>query len=106
MLELNYTLHTIDGHILDQTVRAEQPPRVGDMIGFDESHSFLVIDVLWHLNHGLPGSLGKVAGTTQPRITITACELDWHWHLSSVLAEWRRLNEAAPGASPQTGWPI
>lgn len=89
MLELNYTLHTADGHILDQTVRAEQPPRVGDLIGIDGVRSYQVVDVLWHINTGLHGPLEGLAGHTKSRVTITACELNWHQHINDTIAQWR-----------------
>jgi hypothetical protein len=100
MLELNFTLHTTDGHILDQTIRAEQPPRVGEVIGVDGARSYQVVDVLWHINAGLQGALEGLPGRTLSRLTVTACELNWRQHISDTVEQWRRQNgqHAVPAA--------
>lgn len=90
MLELNFTLHTTDGHILDQTVRAQQPPRVGDVIRFDGAGFYQVVDVLWHINSGLPEPLDGPTPHALSRLTITACELNWQQHVGDTVAQWRR----------------
>jgi hypothetical protein len=60
-------------------VQSQQVPRVGELIGFEPNRSYQVVDVLWHLNK---------AG--QDRVTVTACERDWHEHINDVMAEWRK----------------
>jgi len=79
MIEVDYTLYGDDGGIEYQERSSQQVPRAGELIGFEPNRSYQVIDVLWHLNK---------AG--QDRVTVTACERDWHEHINDVMAEWRK----------------
>ena len=80
MIEVVYTLRTLDDDFIDETMRVEHVPRVGDLVTFNEDRSFQVADVLWHLHPGRPGT---------DRITITAVERPWHEHIEKVLDSWR-----------------
>lgn len=79
MIEVSYTLHGDDGGIEYQERSAQQVPRVGELVTFEQSHSYQVVDVLWHLNE---------AG--RERVTITACERDWHKHIRGVVDDWMK----------------
>jgi hypothetical protein len=86
LIEISYTLHTGHGDILYEMQRMEHIPRVDDLITFEHTRSYQVIDVLWHLG---PGS---------PSVTITAHELSWHQHIKDVAAEWgQRQRRTAAG---------
>lgn len=55
MIEIHYSLYTADGELLyEERPRSEHVPRIGELITFEPSHSYQVIDVLWHLDPGDP----------------------------------------------------
>lgn len=81
MIEISYTLHTDDGEIrYEEAPRSEHVPRISELITFEQNHSYQVVDVLWHLRAG------------DPHVTVTACELSWHRHISKITSEWWATN--------------
>lgn len=79
MIEINYTLHTLDEDILHENRQAPLVPRVGELITLDGDRSFQVVDVLWH--HWDDGSTS---------VTITGCETPWHARIADVVDAWRQ----------------
>lgn len=83
MIDISYTLHTNDGFPISEEVKAPLVPRVGELVTFDQTRSYQVVDVLWH-------HYGKDSSTA---VTVTACELNWHKHDLEVTNEWRRTQK-------------
>ena len=82
MIDVNYTLYAADGDSDNVEVRTEHVPRVGELVAFDFTRSYQVVDVLWQVNDGKHTS-----------VAVTACELNWHEHIRDVVdAHGRRQN--------------
>ena len=81
MINIDYTLRSDDGEFrYEEDSGSGHVPRVGELVTFDQDHSYQVVDVLWHL------------GQDAPHITVTACELDWHKHIDKITNQWQHNN--------------
>ena len=61
MIEISYTLHGDGGGIEYQERRSPQVPHIGELITLEQSHSYQVVDVLWHLDE-----VGRVEPPSPP----------------------------------------
>lgn len=77
MINVDFTLHRDNGTSESLELQAEHVPRVGEFFAPQPFHaSYQVIDVLWHY-------------TGQTRATVTACEVDWHANMASLMRTWQ-----------------
>lgn len=82
MIEISYTLHTEDGELLSEEITTPLVPCIGELVDI-QNRSYQVVDVLWH-HYRHDGSTA---------VTVTACELNWHKHISEVTAAWKNTHE-------------